>query len=418
MDGCRRTVLVLWAAGCVAILAASAARAYVVGEGQPGVLEAWFARRSYAPGDLATLRVSGGAAIVGVQVLRAGASGQTDSSFTLIQGASITDEKQVRPARDREFGQVGIRIHHWPSGLYFVRVRAGGRSTYAPFVLRAPRLGYRRVAVILPTNTWQAYNRRDDNGDGVGDTWYESDTVSSVTLGRPFLKRGVPPHFHAYDLGFLRWIERTGRQPDFLSDDDLETIRSGDQLSRAYDLVIFPGHEEYVTPHAYDVVERYRDLGGNLVFLSANNFFYRVERGGDSIVRTGRWRDVGRPEARLVGAGYVGWNENVYPNSPYVVAGAELAPWLFEGTGLDNGDRFGSFGIEIDALAADSPPGTAVLARITDAFGAGRSAEMTYYSTSTGAKVFAAGALDFGGNALLPPVSTILANLWQRLAQP
>ena len=47
-----------------------------------------------------------------------------------------------------------------------------------------------------------------------------------------------------------------------------------------------------------------------------------------------------------------------------------------------NGDRFGSFGIEIDTRTADSPRGLRVLARIPDVFGPGRSAEMTYFTTA------------------------------------
>jgi hypothetical protein len=43
-----------------------------------------------------------------------------------------------------------------------------------------------------------------------------------------------------------------------------------------------------------------------------------------------------------------------------------------------------------------------VLARIPDAFGPGKSAEMTYYETRRGAKVFAAGVMNFGGSALWP----------------
>ena len=49
-------------------------------------------------------------------------------------------------------------------------------------------------------------------------------------------------------------------------------------LASAYDLIVFPGHHEYVTTREYDLVEGYRDLGGNLMFLSANNFFWRVDR--------------------------------------------------------------------------------------------------------------------------------------------
>ena len=47
---------------------------------------------------------------------------------------------------------------------------AGARVGYAPFVLRPNRLGEHRVAVVMPTQTWQAYNFRDDNGDGQPDT--------------------------------------------------------------------------------------------------------------------------------------------------------------------------------------------------------------------------------------------------------
>jgi hypothetical protein len=210
-------------------------------------------------------------------------------------------------------------------------------------------------------------------------------------MWRPFLDDGVPPHFRAYDRGFLHWLAKRHRAVDYLADDDFKRIGSGDRLARLYDLVVFPGHEEYVTTHAYDVLERFRNLGGNLAFLSANNVFYRVERRGRWLVRTGRWRDLGRPEAALVGVEYLRWNENRYRNAPYVVTGTQRAPWLFAGTGLQNGDRFGSFGIEVDTRTANSPRSVRVLARIPDVFGTGRSAEMTYYTTPRGAKVFAAG---------------------------
>jgi hypothetical protein len=43
---------------------------------------------------------------------------------------------------------------------------------------------------------------------------------------------------------------------------------------------------------------------------------------------------------------------------------------------------------------------------------------MTYYETPAGAKVFAAGALDFGGSSTIWPVKRMLDNLWLRLGQP
>jgi hypothetical protein len=166
------------------------------------------------------------------------------------------------------------------------------------------------------------------------------------------------------------------------------------------------------------VIERYRDLGGNLAFLSANNFFYRVVRRGTTLHGRVRWRDIGRPESALLGSQYVDWFQRVFPNRPYTVVGATHAPWLFAGTGLRNGARFGRFGIEIDARTADSPAGTRVLARIANIFGPGKSAEMTYYETAGGARVFAAGVLNFGGHAWYPEVARMIANVWERLARP
>ena len=41
---------------------------------------------------------------------------------------------------------------------------------------------------------------------------------------------------------------------------------------------------------------------------------------------------------------------------------------------------------------------------------------MTYYETAAGARVLAAGALDFGGAVMHWPMRRILQNAWNRLA--
>ena len=132
------------------------------------------------------------------------------------------------------------------------------------------------MAIVLPTLTWQAYNLRDDDGDGKPDSWYGDWKRRTVRLGRPFLNRGVPlplpplrpavPALAVAERQARRGAHRRGPRRG----------QNGDALAVAYDLIVFPGHHEYVTPHEYDVVERYRDLGGNLAFLSANNFFWQV----------------------------------------------------------------------------------------------------------------------------------------------
>ena len=135
------------------------------------------------------------------------------------------------------------------------------------------------------------------------------------------------------------------------------------------------------------------------------------------MTRVGLWRRLGRPEAGLVGVQYAASDYGAR-QAGYVVQAAVGAPWAFAGTGLNDGDRFGNYGIEIDARAPSSPSGIQLLASIPDLMGPGRSAEMTYYETSRGAKVFAAGSLNFTASIGDPAVSQLVENVWARLSQP
>jgi hypothetical protein len=403
----------------------------VYGAGLPGArvrspvvrvqgIDAGFLRPSYAPGEQADLEVATDAKSLTFQVFAYGGGAFPTVRDLRTNGEAMTAAARVDWSAHRNAPATirVVRPGEWPSGLYFLRVTADdGRVGYAPVVVRPRTLGRNRVAVVLATRTWQAYNFQDANGDGWGDSWYVSGSQRSVDLTRPFLDFGIPFRFHDWDLTFLTWLQQTGKQADYLTDQDLDSVASGDALARAYDLVVFPGHEEYVTEHELDVVTRFRDLGGNLAFLAANDMFWHVRMNGALMTKVGLWRNTGRPEAGLVGARYVGSNHGAV-QKPFVVTGAEKAPWLFAGTGLSNGSTFGRYGIEIDAAGRASPPGTIVLARIPDLLGRGKSAEMTYYETAAGAKVFAAGALDFAASATQLPVSTLLENLWTRLSKP
>jgi hypothetical protein len=166
----------------------------------------------------------------------------------------------------------------------------------------------------------------------------------------------------------------------------------------------------------FDITQPYRDLGGHLAFLSANDFFRKVSISGHSMTLIGRWRDLGRPEAALMGAQYLDWYRGRYPNQPYRIVGANRVPWLLAGTGLKNGSLIpGYFGIEIDATTPASPPGTIVVATIPNIF-PNETAEMTYYTNAAGAEVFDAGTINFGGEANNPHVAGMLANLWTQMS--
>jgi hypothetical protein len=381
-------------------------------------IEAGFRARSYPVGGDATVSISTDARRVRLQLF----------SFASVPRPTVRDLRTggtaVAPAVRLDWQRRGTAPHVVQisqagipdSGLYFLRATASdGRVAYAPLILRPRTLGEHRVAVVLSTNTWQAYNFLDANGDGWGDSWYVGGATRAVDLRRPYLDFGVPFRFRDWDLSFISWLKRTGKDVDYLSDDDLERVRTGDALRRAYDLVLFPGHEEYVSDHVYDIVSRYRDVGGRLMFLSANNFFWKVTHDGPLLRRVQMWRALGRPEAALVGAQWVASNYGS-TQSPYEVEGAGVAPWAFTGTGLRNGSAFGRYGIEIDARAPSSPPGTRVLARSARVIGA-HDAEMTYYETAAGARVFAAGVVNFAASITDPAVSRLVENVWSRVSR-
>jgi hypothetical protein len=384
-------------------------------------VEAAFERRSYVPGEPALLTICTDAQTVTVDLLACG----TEDGYT-----DRADEMRGKPVGERLVldwtpvrglpTAVELVPGAWPSGVYAARVTTDdGRVGFAPLILKPLVLGRARQAVVIPTNTWQAYNFQDEDRDGWGDTWYAGGSPP-VLLDRSFRDRGTPMRWRRYDVGFLKWLTETRRAPEFLADDDLETITSGDVLRSLYDLVVFPGHSEYMTEQAYAVVQRFRDLGGRLIFLSANNFFWKVVKQGQVMRRVRLWRQLGRPEAALIGAQYKA-NDDGTRQGAYVVGPVAEAPWLWAGTGLADGsllgDTIGGYGIEIDATARQSPPGTKVLARIPDLFGKGLTAEMTYYETPAGARVFAAGSLDFGGTVNLFPMSRMLDNLWRHMLE-
>jgi hypothetical protein len=380
-------------------------------------VDAAFARRSHRPGEQATLVVAADAKTVTVQIFHVGGETVPTYANDVMNGVAVTEPETIDWSQNTG-GPVAVPVHvgTWPSGVYYAQLTTDdGRVGYAPLVV-APGAPQARVAVVMPTNTWGAYNFYDRDGDGYGDSWYVSWAIHQVDLTRPNLHRGVPYRFRSYDLQFIHWVGRAGHTVDVYSEEDLEGFGTGDALRAAYDLVVFPGHTEYVTTRAYDITTRYRDLGGHLIFLSANNFFRRVDRDGSAIKLVGLWRDLGRPESALAGVQYRASDRGTHQN-PYVVTDAGAAHWILAGTGLASGGTFGRYGIEVDATAPQTPPGTIVLAEIPNALGPGITAQMTYYETPAGAKVFSAGALNFGGQLLLwPQPQQILANLWQQLA--
>jgi hypothetical protein len=381
-------------------------------------IDAGFTKRSYSPGALAQLRVATDVPSFALQLFHAGPETQSTEGSAM-EGVPVTEPQQVDWSANRNAPTtISVQLGDWANGIYFARLTApDGQNYYAPLIIRPHPFGTHRVAVVLETNTWQAYNHYDANGDGWGDTWYAANDIRTVDLTRPYTQGGAPPKWRYWAVPFLHWLYRTGKQVDFLSDDDLERFRSAKTLAHLYDLIVFPGHEEYVTPHAYDLIAGYRNLGGNLIFLSSTNLLWKINLHGNLISRVAQWRTLGSPEAQVVGVQYRANDEGQH-RAPYQLTPYGRQSWQFAGVDEEALAKWPFFGIEYDMTTAESPPGTHVLAEVDPQLGNPKiQGQMTYYELE-GAKVFAAGTLNLTSALIYAPFQRLLENLWERMASP
>jgi hypothetical protein len=126
------------------------------------------------------------------------------------------------------------------------------------------------------------------------------------------------------------------------------------------------------------------------------------------------------PEASLLGV--VTTETGIMTAAPYRVVQADH--WVFEGTGLQNGDIFGvpslhercpggASGHETDKISRSSPDGTVLLAKGLNPDNGG--AEMVYYATKSGGAVFSAGSITWPLALLVDPhISRVTSNVIRR----
>jgi hypothetical protein len=238
-----------------------------------------------------------------------------------------------------------------PSSVYLAQVTHGTDVSYALFVVRPHTPGKAtKVVCQISVSTHQAYNPW-------GGYCLYGEPISQGTLGDlPTISFARPCQlwdYILYDEPIVTWLEANS-DVEFMTNVDLDA--SAEMLS-SYQLFISCGHDEYWSGNMRDNVEAFALHGGNVLFLSGNTAFRPVSFSGQQMVRLDEsWRALGRPEAWTTGVMWSSgrWNSPL-PQRGYVVQMANH--WVFDGTGLQNGDQLGGsayiMGYETDAGVYD-----------------------------------------------------------------
>ena len=270
-----------------------------------------------------------------------------------------------------------------------------GMARYSPFVVRsnAPQAAASRILVVVPFNTYNAYNvwggtSAYDNTTSNGGPFPPSanDHATKVSFNRPFSRR----EWRFWDVPLLRFLEREGYDVSYVSDTDVDA-NPGILLNHRS--VIVSGHSEYWTKAMRNGFDAARDAGTNIAFMGANDAYWQVRYEDSSCADdntvcgtvgdrrtmviykgpnegpndpapgtaddTSKFRELGRPECELQGGVQYG---SYFPNDGYrnyaTTAAGATDPWA-AGTGLANGSTItGLVGFEYDSFDPTcNPPG-------------------------------------------------------------
>jgi hypothetical protein len=356
------------------------------------------------------------------------------------------------------------------SGLYYVHVKAAsGAFTSFAWVV-APRAPREPVAVLASNITWNAYNDFGGRSNYIAfdrlpeapivevhgeDHWYppagftkwSMDHYDPLSFDRPEPLNAVAEHEEITgpiepvgcehvapaEWRVLGWMEREGFGYDYYAETQLA---DGTLPLEAYRVLIISTHPEYWTRPMYERVRRWVvEEGGRLLYLGGNGLDCEVELHGDAMtVRNGNastWE--GRDENRFTAAGgpatpllgVVTTMAGMGTAAPYELLVDDH--WIFAGTDLRRGQRFGfasrdernpggASGHETDKLSVHAPDGLVHLARGVNADGGG--ADMVYAEHPSGGRVFSVGSISYACSIAVDDViSAITANVLHRFLE-
>jgi N,N-dimethylformamidase len=356
------------------------------------------------------------------------------------------------------------------SGLYYFHARTKSGLFFSfPWVV-APDRPREKLAVLASNITWNAYNAfggRSNyiNADKLPNVPtvnarqelhrytdpdynnYSSNDYAPLSFERPESINLIPEneeltspiegraacHIAPAEWRLLGWLEQQGFAYDYYAETQ---FHFGQFNLDDYNVLIISTHPEYWSRAMYYRLKSWvHEAGGKLLYLGGNGLNCEVDfldestmvvQNGDERERIRRGECESRlhtrveSEANLLGVvfSYAG----IMTSAPFRVKDA--AHWVFEGTGLKDGDLFGieslhrrcpggASGHETDKISPHSPKNVRLLAEGLNPDQGG--AHMVVYDTPSGGEVFSAGSITWPSSILVDAaVSKITANVLKR----
>lgn len=315
---------------------------------------------------------------------------------------------------------------NWPTGLYDALLQSPSGLRYHVVFVVNPATSSAPLAVMLPTNTYNAYNY----WAGHNQYAYQAANQSVgglqriYTFMRPSASTVVDPpavisHTLYSDLFLLNWMTANGFTFDCYHDGDLN--ESGAWLGH-YKALVLTSHPEYWTDIMVQNLNTYMSNGGILICTGGNGFYERVTFSADGnalifrVPTTGARDTFGtqippRPESHVIGANFDPSEPPFMTFASYQVDQANH-PFL-AGTGLANGGQFGANAYNGGASGWEvNTPITAPFVQLAHGLNTGGGAAMAYATHAGGGWVFSTNSISFNG-ALADdvPAATILKNV-------
>ncbi len=363
------------------------------------------------------------------------------------QPVPVPGEKDIHECRWSASHRMTIP-DDWISGVYLGRLTTiPAKETepywqsYVIFVVVDDRIA--DVLVQCSDNTWQAYNQWPSHYSVYTHPKGNQGPWADVSFDRPYgreaqydavvddpLSMGAGEYL-PLEFPLAYWLEQKGYDVTYCSNSDMLTPERGLKC-RAF---ISVGHDEYWDIRQFRSVERMRDEGVSLLFLSgnsvcwvaplresssgrANRIFFRAgPYGGETEVAKNRARDHGPFPERGPDEGFLMGARNVEP----VNGGGDwicVKPdhWMFEGTGMKLGERIpGLIGWEYHGDPANIP-GLEVVGEGT-AWVGGETPQKWAATVYTGLKgniVFNASSIFWVQGLSDPPGHTLPWSHWSR----